>query len=327
MSEVSHTPEKLELPEKRPPPPKPPQISGLPMTLDLAQQKVDWETKFQNMRLSMRRQLLSAIQQKRSSKVIAYISKFTLDFTDASMLSDLLALHGKVDRIDLVLDSPGGLIDAAYKIVCLLREYAKVLSVIIPNRAKSAATLIALGADELLMGPPSEIGPIDPMIPVSHPERGTIWIPAQSIRDALKLFDSEIAEDINRSALFMPIMSKIDPWVLGAYERAIKSSEQYAAELLGAYMLKNNQDLAKEIAKNLATGYYSHGYAIDRRITKDKLQLNVTFIDEDQELWSYVWRLFKLYEALLNEQPKTVAIFETVEGTLMRIEEKGNQNE
>ena len=51
------------------------------------------------------------------------------------------------------------------------------------------------------MGPPSEIGPIDPMIPISRPGQNDTWIPAQSIRDALKVFDSEIAEDQNRSVL------------------------------------------------------------------------------------------------------------------------------
>jgi len=320
VAEPSRKPEKLDLPDKRPSPPKPPPASALPMTLDLAQQRINWRKKFDQMRASMRIQLLTAIQENRSSTAMAYVSRSTLDFQDVNMINDLLVTQGKIDKLDFFLESPGGMIDAAYKIVCLLREYSNSVSVIIPYRAKSAATLVALGADEIVMGPPSEIGPIDPMIPVSRSEKEKIWIPAQSIRDALKLFDSEIAEDINRSALFMPIMDKIDPWVLGAYERALKSSQQYAEELLSKYMLKGKEKLAKSIAADLATGYYSHGYAIDRRIAKDQLHLNVTFADDPPELWDHIWRLYKLYEAWLNEEPKTAAIFEIIKGTLVRTE-------
>lgn len=315
-------PEELPLPKKLPRPPEPPKLPEIPITLDLVREKFAWEEKFQNMRGSMRQQLIGALQAKRKSTVLAYFSQSTLDHEDADLVNDLLSSIGHIEKLDLFLQSPGGIIDAAYKIVCLCREYCNNFGVLIPYRAKSAATLIALGADEILMGPPSEIGPIDPMIEVKHPERGSTWIPAQSIRDTLKLFDTEISQDPNRSLLFMPVMSKIDPWILGAYERALKSSQQYAEALLSKYMLNADLDSAKKVAEDLATGYYSHGYAIDRKIAKDQLKLNVIFADAEKELWDYMWRLYKLYEALLREKPGTQAIFETIKVHLEKLSER-----
>jgi len=318
-SSRERNPEQLPLPEAAPKPPMPPKLPQIPITLDLGTEKLAWEQKFQGMRASMRVQLITAIQRKRESNMLVYFSRSTLDFEDADLFNDLLSSTGHIKNLDVFLQSPGGIIDAAYKIVCLCREYCDNLAIIIPYRAKSAATLIALGADEILMGPPSEIGPIDPMIEVKHPERGISWIPAQSIRDALRLFDDEIAQDVNRGLLFMPIMSKIDPWVLGAYERALKSSQQYAEALLSKYMLKDKLEMARKVAEELATGYYSHGYAIDRRIAKEELKLNVTFADGDKEMWDHIWRLYKLYEALFREVPDLKALFET---TKVRLEKK-----
>ena len=68
---------------------------------------------------------------------------------------------GKTERIDLFLNSYGGAVDTPYKIVNLIREFCDNFSVIIPFVAKSAATMVAIGADEIVMGPISELGPID----------------------------------------------------------------------------------------------------------------------------------------------------------------------
>lgn len=315
-------PEELPLPTQTPKPSEPPKLPEIPITLVLAQEKLEWDEKFQNQRANMRLQLISALQVKRKSTVLAYFSESTLDYEDADLINDLLSNLGHIKKLDLFLQSPGGIIDAAYKIVCLCREYCDSFGVLVPYRAKSAATLIALGADEILMGPSSEIGPIDPMIEVKNPERGSTWIPAQSIRDTLKLFDTEVGQDPNRSLLFMPVMSKIDPWILGAYERALKSSQQYAEALLSKYMLKTDSASAKKVAEDLATGYYSHGYAIDRRIAKEQLKLNVVFADAEKELWDYMWRLYKLYEALLKEKLGIQAIFET---SKVRLEKSGER--
>lgn len=77
-------------------------------------------------------------------------------------LYDQLRAMGPQPAIDLVLHTMGGDAEAPSRIVALLREYCDELAVLIPHRAHSAGTLLALGANEIVMTPLSILGPIDP---------------------------------------------------------------------------------------------------------------------------------------------------------------------
>lgn len=73
--------------------------------------------------------------------------------------------HESDDTIDLILDTPGGSLDSAFKSVLFLSRFTRRLRVFVPRRAKSAGTLIAIGACELYMSPFGELGPLDTQIP------------------------------------------------------------------------------------------------------------------------------------------------------------------
>src|SRR5580698_7957457 len=66
--------------------------------------------------------------------------------------------------IDLILDTYGGSLDSAFKTVLFLSRFAERIRVFVPRRAKSAGTLIAIGAHELHMSPFAELGPLDTQI-------------------------------------------------------------------------------------------------------------------------------------------------------------------
>lgn len=86
-----------------------------------------------------------------------------IDNSDDKYLLELLGdLEG--NDIDLLLETNGGLTDAAEKVVSILRDQVDDLRVIIPKRAKSNGTLLALAAREIVMGASSELGPIDPFL-------------------------------------------------------------------------------------------------------------------------------------------------------------------
>ena len=71
-------------------------------------------------------------------------------------------LHDKqYDTLDVVVDSPGGYIESAFQIVKLLRKHSEVITVVVPFQAQSAATLLALGADDLILGELGHLGPLD----------------------------------------------------------------------------------------------------------------------------------------------------------------------
>jgi Periplasmic serine proteases (ClpP class) len=71
---------------------------------------------------------------------------------------------GKVPSIDIFLYSTGGEIMSGYRVVSLVREYCKKFSVLVPSRCQSTATLLALGANEIVMLPEGQLSPVDPSI-------------------------------------------------------------------------------------------------------------------------------------------------------------------
>lgn len=72
-----------------------------------------------------------------------------------------------MEKLYLIIESAGGNIDSAAKLVHLCKEYCKELNSVIPHAAKSAATLTAVSSDNLYLGKGGELGPIDPQ--VKHP--------------------------------------------------------------------------------------------------------------------------------------------------------------
>lgn len=258
-----------------------------------------------------RMSLLKGLENIRGSKIISYISYTPMDDYVLVPLYKQLCKIGKVEKIDLFLNSYGGVVDTPYKIVNLIREFCDYFSVIIPFVAKSAATMVAIGSDEIVMGPVSELGPIDPL--VKHPNYPDLWVPVQSIRLCLDYMQEKMCDSKNvkiTESVLYPIVSKIDPWIIGDYEKAIKASYQYAEALLENNMFKDRKEKAKSATKIMTEKYFSHGYGINRKEAKDELGLEVIYADGD--IWNIIWALYLAYDDYMQNQ-NYVSVIETAE--------------
>src|SRR4030043_45737 len=110
---------------------------------------------------------------------------------DIPLFEDLLRSTAGADEGYLIINSPGGDGNVAEKMIVMCRQrFTKSFKVIVPNFAKSAATMIALGTDKILMGYLAELGPIDPQ--VGNPLGGLI--PARSFVDGLEMIRRNIIE-------------------------------------------------------------------------------------------------------------------------------------
>jgi hypothetical protein len=240
--------------------------------------------------------LIDRLEALRGSKVLVYFAYTPLDDRILVPLYKQLMEIGPAKKIDLVIHSYGGVVDTPYKIVALIREFCEKFAVIVPFVAKSAASMVVLGADEVVMGPLSELGPIDPL--VKHPLYKDLWVPAQVIQHCLDYFQRSMTNTLeleNISFLLSPILNKLDPWLIGDYEKALKASRQYAEVLLSRYMLKEKPEKVETVTKALTESYYSHGFPIGRYEAKN-LGLNVT--EAEGELWEVIWELYLGYEEL-----------------------------
>ncbi len=189
-----------------------------------------------------------------------------------------------------MITSPGGDPNAAEKLIIMCRErFPEEFTVIVPNYAKSAATLIALGADKILMGYNAELGPVDPQIgdPISGQS-----VPARAFIDGLETIRKKVKEGDN-PLMYIGTLSRIAPELISICQSAIDESKATAEKWLTNGMLKKDPAHAKRVAEWLSTGetYKSHGKVIDYKEAREVLKLNVEKLDFNSELWDDIWEL------------------------------------
>jgi len=186
----------------------------------------------------------------------------------------------QTEKLDVIINSGGGDIDAAYHLAKIFDEIPKKeLNYIVPRYAKSAATLLACGGDNIFMGETSELGPLDPQIIRPDGSRFS----ALAVKQALKLLKDEFKDDNLETATIMT--HKLNPIDLGEIDRTIGISKKYLSELLNMRMFKGKKGSGRKIqkiAEVLASGYTHHSYLIDAKEAKEKLGL-VVKRPKDQE--------------------------------------------
>lgn len=254
-----------------------------------------------------------------ANRLIAYVLRFghsrTLMVTaDVPHLETLLNSVTGADQINILLHSPGGDGTIVEKIVEMCRAHLsgqnRKLRVIVPNIAKSAATLLALGADEILMGYVSELGPIDPQVPIAVSGM-TQWVSAFAFVEARDKLMAQIAEAVKKKEPTMGLLQQLAglniPFT-DEMENQIGFAKKTAITLLDKYMLKPKYPQAAKRAKTanaIAEKLLSkqlfpvHGHYIDGNTAKG-LGLEVTVLDKDDALWKQIWDYYIRCEVQMN---------------------------
>ena len=168
-------------------------------------------------------------------------------------LYESLKKHKDKD-IYLFLDSVGGRIEPAFQISKVCNKYAKNFFVVIPRQAKSAATLLALGASKIYMGDLSELGPIDPQV------RG---LPVLALQEAIHTLLEQAENHPTAAPVISDVLTRhLNMQILGWMNRLPQSALQYAEKLLALNHKNDNNELTK-VAHKLVYGYKDHGFVID----------------------------------------------------------------
>lgn len=225
------------------------------------------------------------------------------DFVD-KIFDELKSSEFHSKKLAVVIDSGGGDIHAAYNLAQLFRQYGKDrLTFIIPRWAKSAATLLICGGNEILMTPVAEIGPLDPQINVTNPfeKRAERFSPLH-IESTLQLIRDEF--DSGNKALAEGLLNRLQyPMTLGNFKKSLDLGKDYLEKLLTSRMLKDDNNVANKIATSLTMGYADHGWCIKADEARE-LGLKVEELT-GKEL-DIVWDLHKLHKELnLLKENKT----------------------
>ena len=194
-------------------------------------------------------QAIRAIEKARGSRVITMIHRqekrslfgFSvfrhIDLEDAQAIIAAIKETPSDVPIDLVLHTPGGLVIAAMQIARAVEAHPAKTTVYVPIYAMSGGTLIALAADEIVMGEFSMLGPIDPQI---------VGLPAASI---VKARDSKPIANVFDLTLVLADMS----------DKAIAQLRRGAVELLTPRL---SPEAAETLAAKLTDGHWTHDYAL-----------------------------------------------------------------
>jgi len=204
--------------------------------------------------------------------------------------------------IDLFIHSNGGSGTVPWRLVSLVREYTKSFAVLVPHKAFSAATLIALGADDILMHRMGCLGPIDPSVAnifnPPHPQNPSQPAPisVEDVSAYFKMVKDEVGithEDELVQAL-TSLTDKIHPLALGNVQRHHHQSRLMATRLLKQHMAVGSEHEINKIIDNLKSNLFFHGHPINRNEAKNDLNLKVKIPTEEIE--KLMWDLYIAHE-------------------------------
>ncbi len=244
------------------------------------------------------KQIIDEIKLEDTEILFLFRATGMIDDFDSDRIYSSCVSKDKSKNILLIINSSGGRIEPAYLISKCCKEYTeKKFIVSIPRRAKSAATLISLGADEIHMGSLSEIGPIDPQMQ---------GLPALSLSSALECLASLCKKYPESSQMFAEYLARtLSLNMLGYFERISESAEHYAIRLLQDK--ENFKNKANEVAHKLVYEYKNHAFVIDKNEALELLGSEIVKIDTlEYRLGDQIYRLLEnvnfIYRICKNKQ-------------------------
>ena len=217
-----------------------------------------------------------------------------------------IAIEARVERranLFVILDTLGGVVEVVERIVRVLREHYTEVTFIIPDRAMSAGTVLAMSGDEILMDYHSCLGPIDPQL-----VRDGRFVPALSY---LAQYESliEKSQHGSLSTAELVLLNKLDLAELHQFELARDLSVELLKLWLTSYKFKDwtttetrkicvttemKEERASDIALKLSdqTRWLTHGRGIDIETLQEELGLKIEDFGDNPELKTAVWDYF-----------------------------------
>lgn len=232
----------------------------------------------------MRHRKISAIERERKSRVILLVHRQEtmrllgfpivqyINMNDTEEVVHAIRMTDPDMPLDVILHTPGGIALAALQIARALRDHRGHTTVFVPHYAMSGGTLIALAADEIILGPHAVLGPMDPQID----GKPAVAIIEAASRKPIAEVDDEtlILESIGR--------------------KAIAQLREAIGDLLAD---KFSEDQRNELAALLTSGKWTHDYGITADAAKT-MGFTVT-----TDIPPVVYDLMRLYPQPVRRTP------------------------
>jgi hypothetical protein len=256
-----------------------------------------------------RHKLYDKIETHRARPLLVYVTS-KREGVDAQIATDALpylidqldSLPPNADTLDFLIVSYGGDPMVSWRIMSLIRERVKHVAVLIPQSAYSAATLLALGANEIIMHPNAHLGPVDMQITTfaegkrRHFSTEDISAFLTFVRDELLLTDQE-----HLRRLFEMTCKEVGTLGVGFTARSSKLAVALGKRLLGMHMEDDDHSNKKKaLVESLSRQFHSHAYPVSRT---EALDMNLAVNkDRDTALENLMWEVWLDLEDELQER-------------------------
>lgn len=295
---------------------------------------MDYYTEYLNSNLVGNMDLLNAERKKQLMRIqcirgmdrdiMVYASDLSKDAPITINYDDKLAFYDQIPKtncksIDIILETPGGFAEIVEDLIRNLRKKYTNIGVIVPGYAKSAGTIFAMGADEILMGDTSALGPIDAQIINQNGKNYS----AGAFLEGLENIKRESKERLEE--IYKPILQNISP---GEIEQC-KNCQEFAQKLVKEWLVKyrfsnknlsleEKQNLAEEIAKELANNHRwkTHGKSLNIEDLRN-LKLEITDFSENEELNDAIMRYYTLMRMTFSGP--IYKYFETIDTQIYKV--------
>lgn len=182
--------------------------------------------------------------------------------SDTVALYEVLGQLGWHDTLYLFIKSDGGSGQASLRIVSLLRQHCRRLVALVPLECASAATMITLGCDEVLMGPMAYLTAVDTSLnhalsPLDR-DNDRVSVSLDELTRVIRLWQSQQSDA--RENPYQALFQHVHPLVIGAVDRAESLSIMLCKALLAHHI--QDEAVAERIAQTLNAKYPSHSYPI-----------------------------------------------------------------
>lgn len=258
----------------------------------------------------VRRRILTELSQHVKRPILVYAADFlsiqkaraagndlSIDWSDKEGFNEV-TLDLPKGPLDVVLHSSGGMAEAAESLVVHLRNKFDPIRFIIPNIAKSAATMLALSGNALLLDRNAELGPIDPQFFISRGDGSTVVAPAQAIKDQFAMANLRLSKNPKDLPVWLPILQQYGPALLVQVDNAMDLSKTLVTKWLMAFMFAGDPE-ADTKAKSVADYFSEHNRFLThsrriglREINENKIPLNIVDLEEEPALHRLVLRLY-----------------------------------
>lgn len=251
----------------------------------------------------LRQTLIHEIQEQTGHRLLCYVGGSHCPITekDTRPFVDLLHNVPTGQNVDLLLHTVGGTIDAAEKLIRMVRGRvdSATLRIIVPEFAKSAGTLMVLGADRVVMSDMSELGPIDPQIQLFDQ-----WQSVQNYLDAYETHYEALSDEPGNVGAQV-LLGKLDPVAYKLCEAAKNRARQSAETVLRNGMFRDNDgNWSRTVEELLDTKrWLSHAQMISWEDARD-LGLTVHYLDYWTDEWQAFWELYCHQSLAIGDRQK-----------------------